>query len=168
MTTTHIITRSALLLAIALSVQSLRVIVPVPPLVSMIVIGTGINLVLLILAYRVSIKSAALVSAILPVMAFFQGQLPMIVFCPAVAVGNIIFVCLALKWRGKQTVWLAPPAKAVVLFTLSYLIVETIGLPPAAGQAILVMMGAGQAITAMIALIIEKKLEKIIFYRKNY
>lgn len=167
MTKTHIITQSAMLLAIALVIQSLRIIVPLPPIATMLIIGTGVNLVLLVLAYRVSMTSAVVIGTILPIVAFMQGQLPQLIFCPAVAIANIIFVCLAKRWRERPAVWLAPAAKAGVLLGLSNLIAEGIGLPPAVRHTILLMMGVGQMITAMIALIIEKKLEKNIFYRKS-
>lgn len=165
---TRIITHSALLLAVALAVQSLRLAVPLPMSVSMLIVGTGINLVLLILAYHVCLRSAMLIGAILPIVAFMQGQLPMVVFCPAVALANIIFVYYARRWQGQQTVWLAPMVKAGALLGMSYLIVEAVGFPPAVRNALLFMMGFGQLTTAMIALIIEKKLEKYIFCRKNY
>lgn len=165
---TRIITHSALLLAVALAIQSLRIIVPLPPIATMLIIGAGVNLVLLVLAYRVSMTSAMLIGAILPIVAFMQGQLPMVVFCPAVALANIIFVYYASRWQGQQTVWLAPMVKAGALLGMSYLIVEAVGFPPAVRSAILFMMGFGQLTTAMIALIIEKKLEKYIFCRKNY
>lgn len=167
MTKTRMMTESALLLSVVLVVQSLRVVVPLPPILSMLVIGTVVNLVLIVLAYRVSLVGAAVVGAILPVMAFLQGQLPMIVFCPAVAFANAIFVYLAVKWRGSSTVWIAPAVKAGVLFGLSYLIVEAVGLPSGVRRMILLMMGCGQLMTAMIALLLEKKIEKIIFCRKN-
>lgn len=167
MTKTRIITQSAMLLAMALAIQSLRIIIPLPPIATMLIIGTGVNLVLLVLAYRVSMTSAVLIGTILPIVAFMQGQLPQIIFCPAVAIANIILVCLAKRWRGRPAVWLAPAAKAGVLLGLSNLIAEGIGLPPAVRHTILMMMGAGQLITATIALILEKKLEKYIFCRKN-
>lgn len=165
---TRVITQSALLLAVALAVQSLRVVVPIPPMVSMLIVGTGVNLVLLILAHRVASVSAMVIGAVLPLVAFVQGQLPMFIFCPAVAFGNAIFIYWASRWQGQRAVWLAPLVKAGALLGMSYLIVEAVGFPPAMRGAILFMMGLGQLITALIALIIEKKLEKYIFCRKNY
>lgn len=167
MNKTRMITETALLLALALVLQSLRVIVPIAPPITMFVIGTGVNLILLVLAYRVSVIGAVIVGAILPVMAFLEGQLPMIVFCPAVIFANIVFVWLASKWRASRLVWLTPIIKAGILFGLSDLIVEAVGLPTGVRCAILFMMGIGQLITATGALLLEKKLEKYIFSGKN-
>lgn len=163
---TRTVAQAALLLAAALCIQSLRLILPLPPLVSMFIIGTGINLMLLLLAFRVSAKGAVIASVALPVTAFLQGQLPLFVFCPAVAAANIIFVCAAYRWKADRRVWLAPLIKAGALYLMSWGIVEIAQLPRSMTHTILFMMGFAQLVTATIALFIEKKIENRIFPQK--
>lgn len=167
MTDTRIVAQGALLLSVALCIQSLRFILPLPPFVSMIIIGTGVNLMLLLLAHRVSLKGAVITSVALPVTACLQGQLPLFVFCPAIAVANIIFAVVASRYHREVRIWLAPFCKAGALYLMSWGIVLVAELPPAMTHTILFMMGLGQLITATIALFLEKKIENRIFYEKN-
>ncbi len=167
MTDTRIVAQGALLLAVALCIQSLRFILPLPPLFSMFIIGTGINLMLLFLVHRVSVKGAVIASVALPVTAFFQGQLPIFVFCPAIAVANIIFVIVASRYHREMRIWLAPFCKAGALYLMSWGIVLVAELPPQMTHTILFMMGIGQLITASAAIFLEKKIENRIFCQKN-
>ena len=167
MTDTRTVAQGALLLAVALCIQSLRFIMPLPPLLSMFIIGTGINLMLLLLAARVGVKGAVLASVALPVTAFFQGQLPLFVFCPAIAIANILFVILASRYHRQTKVWLAPCCKAGALYLMSWGIVEIADLPSQMTHTILFMMGFGQLITASAAIFLEKKIENRIFCQKN-
>ena len=167
MTDTRIVAQGALLLAVALCIQSIRFILPLPLLVTMFIVGTGINLILLLLVYRVGVKGAAIASVALPVTAFFQGQLPLFVFCPAIAAANIIFVMVASRYHRRIKVWLAPCCKAGVLYLMSRGIVEIADLPPQMTHTILFMMGFGQLITGILAIFLEKKIENRIFYQKN-
>lgn len=167
MNDTRTVALSALLLAAALCIQSLRLVLPLPPILSMFIIGTGVNLILLLLAYRVNPKGAIIASVALPVTAFLQGQLPLFVFCPAVAIANIIFVSLAARWRANRKVWLTPLFKAGALYLMSWGIVLVAEFPAPMTHTILFMMGFGQLITAIIALVLEKKIENRIFSGKN-
>ena len=167
MTDTRIVAQGALLLAVALCVQSLRFLLPLPPLLSMFIIGTGINLMLLLLAHRVGLKGAVLASVALPVTAFFEGQLPLFVFCPAIAVANIIFVMVASRYHRQARIWLAPLCKAGALYLMSRGIVSVADLPLGMTHTILFMMGFGQLVTATVAIFLEKKIENRIFCGKN-
>ena len=167
MTDTRIIAQGALLLAVALCIQSLRFLLPLPPFASMIMIGTGVNLMLLFLAHRVSLKGAVLASVALPVTASLQGQLLLFVFCPAIAIANIIFVSVAIRWQTSRKIWFAPFCKAGALYLMSWGIVTIADLPPAMTHTILFMIGLGQLITASVALFLEKKIENRIFCGKN-
>ncbi|MBO5245208.1 MAG: hypothetical protein J6B02_03820 [Selenomonadales bacterium] len=164
---TRIAAQSALLLAAALCIQSLRFLLPMPPTISMFLIGTGINLILL-LACRISLRSAVIISAALPITAFFQGQLPIFVFCPAAAIANIIFACAAYKWNEDRRIWLAPILKAGALYLMSWGIVEIAQLPRPMTHTILFMMGFAQLITATLAIFLEKKIKNRIFSVKNH
>lgn len=167
MTDTRIAAQSALLLAVALCIQSLRFILPLPPFASMFIIGTGINLMLLFFVHRVSLKGAVIASVALPVTAFFEGQLPLFVFCPAIAVANIIFAIVASRYHRQMRIWLAPLCKAGALYLMSWGIVLVAELPPQMTHTILFMMGFGQLITASAAIFLEKKIENRIFCQKN-
>lgn len=94
------ITGTALLLAIALLSQSMRLIIPISPLVSLFLVGTLVSATLYIGTVRYGAKSGLLISWATPLVAFMQGFLPIILFIPIVAIGNSIYVCAIANIHG--------------------------------------------------------------------
>lgn len=74
--------RGAMLLAVGLVLQALRVVIPMPPMWTVFVVGTLVNMVLVLSARTVGLLPAMLIAVLLPVMAYFQGQLPLPFFDP--------------------------------------------------------------------------------------
>lgn len=139
----------ALLLALAVGVQNLRLLLPLPPFGSMFIIGSLVNMLLLLsgrlagLAY--TIGSCLLLAGV----AFLQGQLP-IFFVVPVAIGNGILAFWGAFFWDRPLLWLAPFIKAVCLWTMAlFLLSQVVHMPEAAGAALLFMMSWPQIITGL-------------------
>ena len=86
------ITRTGLLLAATLILQGLRLFIPIPPQVSMFVIGSLVNACLVLAVWSVGRKSGLVVACVTPVFAWLEGMLPFLPFIFPVAAGNCAFV----------------------------------------------------------------------------
>ena len=107
--------RAALCLAIAVVAQALRVFLPLPPIASMLLIGTVVNLCLCFAVWGSGILYAGIICLLLPVFAFLQGHLPVLPMVAVVFLGNLVFcVVVQQKKRWKHYVF-APLLKAVTL-----------------------------------------------------
>jgi len=73
---TRTITRTALLLASTLILQSLRLVLPLPPQTSMFLIGSLVNLCFVLAVLKIGWKSGLLIALVTPVFAYVEGMLP--------------------------------------------------------------------------------------------
>ncbi|MGI6539062.1 MAG: ECF transporter S component [Caldicoprobacterales bacterium] len=122
-------TRTAILLALTVLFQSLRVLLSfLPANVSQYIIGSLVNLCLLVAAITVGIKGGLVISVAAPVIAFLQGFTPFPVLVVPIALGNLVLVVIASLLYEKNTI-LAFAAAAVVKFITLYLGVVVIVLP---------------------------------------
>ena len=87
----QILTRTAVLVALALVFQNLRIVIGTLPY-SQFVIGSLVNAVLIIAVGSVNVYSGLVVSIITPMVAYLQGQLPFPLLIPIVAIGNALIV----------------------------------------------------------------------------
>lgn len=87
----QVLTRTAVLVALALVFQNLRVVIGTLPY-SQFIIGSLVNAVLIIAAGAVNVYSGIVVSVITPIVAYLQGQLPLPIIIPVVAIGNALIV----------------------------------------------------------------------------
>lgn len=127
---TKSLVRGALLLAIALVVQQLRLLVPLPVMVMTLIIGTVVNGVLL-LCRRTTTKAVTVaVSFALPFVACAQGHiLPPVI--PVIFVGNTLYAMLAGQ-KDKPLPYLiltAPAAKALCMGAGLYLVLTITNMP---------------------------------------
>ena len=98
--------RAALCLAIAVVAQALRVFLPLPPIASMLLIGTVVNLCLCFAVWGSGILYAGIICLLLPVFAFLQGHLPVLPMVAVVFLGNLVFcVVVQQKKRWKHYVF---------------------------------------------------------------
>ncbi len=88
---TKTLTRTAIMLALTLAFQALRFI---PVFNNPYIIGTLVNLALIVSVIIVGPFSAGVISIIAPIVALMQGHLPFPVFVPMVALGNIVLCFL--------------------------------------------------------------------------
>ncbi|MGE4282520.1 MAG: ECF transporter S component [Clostridia bacterium] len=85
------LTRTAMLLALALVFQNLRIIIGVG-LHSQFIIGSLVNATLIIAAATVNLYAGLLIAVATPVVAFLQNQLPLPVLIPIVVLGNAAII----------------------------------------------------------------------------
>jgi hypothetical protein len=123
------ITRTAILLALTVLFQSLRVLMPfLPANISQYVIGSLVNLCLIVAAIIVGIKGGLIIAVAAPIIAFLQGFTPSPVLVLPIALGNIVLVAAAAILYEKNSV-LALAAGAVLKFLTLYISVVHIALP---------------------------------------
>ena len=96
----YTVTRTGLLLAVTLLLQGIRLLLPIPPQVSMFLIGSLVNACLILAVLKVGWKSGLVVACITPVFAWLEGMLPFLPFIIPVAVGNSVLVGAVYRLRA--------------------------------------------------------------------
>ena len=159
--------RGSVLLTMAIVAQEIRLFLPLPPLLSIIVIGTMLNAIMVIAVRYASLTSAIIISAVLPLFAFMQGHVIIPLMIPVIFLGNLVLVLVCDKFWGKGIIILAPVLKTVTLYMLSRVLLSMLGLQNKLVDAILLGMGWPQLITAILGIILAMQLEKrLIFVKK--
>jgi len=161
-----ILTRAALLLTLALLFQSLRFVIPVPPMLSNFLIGSLINACLLVAAEWVGVGPTLTIIFLVPIVAYFQQVLPLPIFIIPVALGNAIYIGLFLMGRRVQF-WLnlsiAAASKAVFMYVAFCWLLTLIEIPTRIATGLLFIMSWPQFVTGIIggilANIIKKRLK---------
>lgn len=150
------ITRTALLLAVTLLLQGLRLVIPVPPQISLFFIGSLVNACLVIAVLRTDLKAGSVIAVAAPVFAYLEGMLPLPFFIPVVAVGNLIYVVFiwALQQYGLRKLYIAAFLKAIVLFGGFSLLFALVQVPPKITHMILFAMSWPQIVTGIIGLVV--------------
>ena len=159
--------RGSVLLTMAIVAQEIRLFLPLTPLLSIIVIGTMLNAIMVIAVRYASLTSAIIISAVLPLFAFMQGHVIIPLMIPVVFLGNFVLVLVCDKFWGKGIIILAPVLKTVTLYMLSRVLLSMLGLQNKVVDAILLSMGWPQLITAILGIILAMQLEKrLVFVKK--
>ena len=159
--------RGSVLLTMAIVAQEIRLFLPLPPLLSIIVIGIMLNAIMVIAVRYASLTSAIIISAVLPLFAFMQGHVIIPLMIPVIFLGNLVLVLVCDKFWGKGIIILAPVLKTVTLYMLSRVLLSMLGLQNKVVDAILLGMGWPQLITAILGIILAMQLEKrLIFVKK--
>ena len=114
--------RGAILLALAVVLQGMRLIIPVPTPISMFLIGSAVNACLVLIARTTGRTQGVTAAVLLPVFAWLEGMLPLWFFIFPVMVGNIVFVLLVIRQGDEEfTVrLLSKPSYCTVLFLCFY------------------------------------------------
>ena len=159
--------RGSVLLTMAIVAQEIRLFLPLPPLLSIIVIGTMLNAIMVIAVRYASLTSAIIISAILPLFAFMQGHVIIPLMIPVIFLGNFVLVLVCDKFWGKGIIIIAPVLKTVSLYMLSRALFSMLGLQNKVVDAILLGMSWPQLITAILGIILAMQLEKrLVFVKK--
>ncbi|MBP2642816.1 MAG: hypothetical protein H6Q67_703 [Firmicutes bacterium] len=147
---TKVLVRTALLLALTLLFQWSRFLLPVPPVFSTIVTGTLVNACLVIAAGSISLYSAAVIGIVAPIVAYFQGLLPLPVFVFPIALANFFYV--AILSAVKRNIWLsisiASVVKAGALYVIFLWLLTWINIDSKVATGILFIMSWPQLFTA--------------------
>jgi hypothetical protein len=163
--TTRILARAALLLALTVIFQSLRLVIPLPPFFTTFVIGSLVNACLLVALETAGLGAAAVIALVAPVVAYLQGLLFLPVFVPPVAVAHLLYVLIykTLLARGRlAAVGLATAIKAAVLFLAFTWLLTFINIPPKLAAGIMFAMSWPQVFTGVmggiLAMVVSRRL----------
>jgi len=148
---------AAFFLAIGILLQSIRLLLPmIPGPVNMFLIGSLVNMTLLLAVLCTKNRWLASIGMFLPMVAFLQGNLPIVFLVPIVGIGNVIYALLGYSlWRSKF-VWLAALIKPIFLTSGTMLVLSLIDLPPQATAALSFMMSWPQVVTGCIGIVLAK------------
>ena len=151
-----------LLVAIAVILQASRLILPLPPLLTTFIIGTLVNMMLVLCVRLNGFTSAVILSILLPIFAYVQGQLVLPMLIPVVALGNILFTYCVKSFEQAVLTYLVPPVvKAVSMCAAAYVAIAFLGIESVAMQkGILFAMSVPQLITGFTGILCAKKMVK--------
>ena len=151
----------AIFLAVALVFQSIRLIMPmIPGPVNMFLVGSLLNTVMVLSIWCTNSRWAGIIGIILPLGAFMQGQLPVVLMIPVVALGNAVYILLSGRWQQSRLLYLSPFVKALILYAGTLSVIHIIDLPAPVSGMILLMMSWPQIITGTIGLLLAKRVFK--------
>lgn len=106
-----------MLIALALALQAVRLVLPLPQPVSTFVIGSLVHM-MLVLTWKLSgLVTALLLALLLPLTAYLQGQVLLPLLIPVIWAGNVLFVVLLQLFSANRrlALFLPPLAKAVLM-----------------------------------------------------
>ena len=154
----------ALLVAIAVILQAGRLVMPLPPLFTTFIIGTLVNMMLVLCVRLNGFASAMVLSILLPIFAYVQGQLLLPMLILVVALGNILFAYCVKCWEQATLAYLIPPAvKAVSMCAAAYVVICFLGIESVAIQkGILFAMSVPQLVTGVTGLLCAKKMVEVL------
>ena len=154
----------ALLVAVAVILQASRLIMPLPPLLTTFIIGTLVNMMLVLCVRLNGFTSAAVLSILLPIFAYVQGQLLLPMLIPVVAFGNVLFAYFVERLKSGVLGYIIPPVvKAVSMCASAYVVIAFIGIESVAMQkGILFAMSVPQLVTGFTGILCAKKMVEVL------
>lgn len=155
--------RGALLVALALALQSLRLVLPMPQLLSTFIIGTLVHMMLVLTFQLNGLKTALLLAFLLPLTAYVQGQVLLPFLLPVIWLGNFIFVLLVRQFKGwrKLSLLMPPLAKACVMLLAAWTALSFLALPnPALRKTVMFAMSVPQLLTAVAGILLAEQVKK--------
>lgn len=155
--------RGALLVALALALQSLRLVLPMPQLLSTFIIGTLVHMMLVLTLQLGGLKTALLLAFLLPLTAYVQGQVLLPFLIPVIWLGNFIFVLLVRQFKGRHKLALCVPpvSKACVMLLAAWAALSFLALPnPVLRKTVMFAMSVPQLLTAVAGILLAKQVKK--------
>ena len=155
--------RGALLVALALALQSLRLVLPMPQLLSTFIIGTLVHMMLVLTLQLSGLKTALLLAFLLPLTAYVQGQVLMPFLIPVIWLGNFIFVLLVRQFKGRHKLALCVPpvSKACVMLLAAWAALSFLALPnPVLRKTVMFAMSVPQLLTAVAGILLAEQVKK--------
>lgn len=155
--------RGALLVALALALQSLRLVLPMPQLLSTFIIGTLVHMMLVLTLQLSGLKTALLLAFLLPLTAYVQGQVLLPFLIPVIWLGNFIFVLLVRQFKDSRNLSLSIPplAKACVMLLAAWAALSFLALPnPALRKTVMFAMNVPQLLTAVAGILLAEQVKK--------
>lgn len=155
--------RGALLVALALALQSLRLVLPMPQLLSTFIIGTLVHMMLVLTLQLNGLKTALLLVFLLPLTAYVQGQVLLPFLIPVIWLGNFIFVLLVRQFKDsrKLSLFVPPVAKACVMLLAVFAVLSFLALPnPVLRKTVMFAMSVPQLLTAVAGILLAEQIKK--------
>ena len=155
--------RGALLVALALALQSLRLVLPMPQLLSTFIIGTLVHMMLVLTLQLSGLKTALLLAFLLPLTAYVQGQVLLPFLIPVIWLGNFIFVLLVRQFKDSRKLSLSIPplAEACVMLLAAWAALSFLALPnPALRKTVMFAMSVPQLLTAVAGILLAEQVKK--------
>lgn len=155
--------RGALLVALALALQSLRLVLQMPQLLSTFIIGTLVHMMLVLTLQLSGLKTALLLAFLLPLTAYVQGQVLLPFLIPVIWLGNFIFVLLVRQFKDSRKLSLSIPplAKACVMLLAAWAALSFLALPnPALRKTVMFAMSVPQLLTAVAGILLAEQVKK--------
>lgn len=155
--------RGALLVALALALQSLRLVLPMPQLLSTFIIGTLVHMMLVLTLQLNGLKTVLLLVFLLPLTAYVQGQVLLPFLIPVIWLGNFIFVLLVRQFKDsrKLSLFVPPVAKACVMLLAAFAVLSFLALPnPALRKTVMFAMSVPQLLTAIAGIFLAEQIKK--------
>lgn len=155
--------RGALLVALALALQSLRLVLPMPQLLSTFIIGTLVHMMLVLTLQLNGLKTALLLVFLLPLTAYVQGQVLLPFLIPVIWLGNFIFVLLVRQFKDsrKLSLFVPPVAKACVMLLAAFAVLSFLALPnPVLRKTVMFAMSVPQLLTAVAGILLAEQIKK--------
>ena len=146
-----------MLIALALVLQALRLVIPLPHLASAFIIGTLMHLMLTLAATRNGRPTALLMGALLPLFAYLQGQIIISVLVPVVAMGNFSFVLAVAMPRYK---WFAPVLKTILMAAMALSVLALFGIDNNSISVVVMSLCTPQLVTGLAGILLAEKVGK--------
>lgn len=150
-------------MALALALQSLRLVLPMPQLLSTFIIGTLVHMMLVLTLQLNGLKTALLLAFLLPLTAYVQGQVLLPLLIPVIWLGNFVFVLLVRQFKGRRKLALSVPplAKACVMLLAAWAALSFLALPnPALRKTVMFAMSVPQLLTAVAGILLAEQVKK--------
>jgi len=151
---TQKLTGTAMIAALMILFQSLRLLIPMPFFSSTLVIGSLVNACVLIVVLRYGWKNGFLLAFLAPAIASFQGMLlsPLFIFPIFVAQGLYLGAFYFFYMKRWKFIFLILPSllKAICLYLSFLILFEFILFPDAVKEIILLTMSWPQIITGVV------------------
>ena len=137
---------------------------PLPPLLTTFIIGTLVNMMLVLCVRLNGFTSAAVLSILLPIFAYVQGQLLLPMLIPVVALGNVLFAYFVERLKIGVLGYIIPPAvKAVSMCASAYVVIAFLGIESVVMQkGILFAMSVPQLVTGFTGVLCAKKMVEVL------
>lgn len=151
------------MVALALALQSLRLVLPMPQLLSTFIIGTLVHMMLVLTLQFNGLKTALLLAFLLPLTAYVQGQVLLPFLIPVIWLGNFIFVLLVRQFKGRHKLALCVPpvSKACVMLLAAWAALSFLALPnPVLRKTVMFAMSVPQLLTAVAGILLAEQVKK--------
>ena len=145
---TRAVVYAGLFLALAVLWQSLRFFVPwLTGPWSVFLIGSLVKATLVLALLVTGRGTVAGIALLLPLVAFLQGQLPLLPLVPVVGAGSALYALLAWHWWGRKGIWLAPCVAGAVFYAGTRLVLFLFSVSGPLAGALTLMMSWPQLVT---------------------